>query len=190
MEGRKRTVEALEGMEKLMLVSLLAAVVAGVGCAEPARDSSSSRASQVFDTFEHSLNDIAIHPRFAENRLIYFTYYKPRPGSTDVGAATLASARFDGGRALTDVRDLFVADAWTSAPSASRIAFGRDGKIYMTNEEGLTTVIKAGPTFEILAENPLDDYTLSSPAISDGQIFMRTKGWLYCIGKRATSKPR
>jgi len=59
-----------------------------------------------------------------------------------------------------------------------------DGKIYMTNEEGLTTVIKAGPTFEVLAENALDDYTLSSPAISDGQIFLRTKQWLYCIGKR------
>ena len=60
-----------------------------------------------------------------------------------------------------------------------------DGKIYITNEDGLTTVIKAGPTFEVLAENLLDDYTLSSPAVSDGQIFMRTKGWLWCIGKRA-----
>ncbi len=60
-----------------------------------------------------------------------------------------------------------------------------DGKIYMTNEEGLTTVIKAGPTFEVLAENPLEDYTLSSPAISDGQVFIRTKSWLYCIGKRS-----
>jgi outer membrane protein assembly factor BamB len=63
-----------------------------------------------------------------------------------------------------------------------------DGKIYATNEEGLTTVFKAGPTFEILAENSLDDYILSSPAISDGQIFIRTKGWLYCIGKRGSAK--
>ncbi|MEZ5399600.1 MAG: PQQ-binding-like beta-propeller repeat protein [Bryobacteraceae bacterium] len=60
-----------------------------------------------------------------------------------------------------------------------------DGKIYMSNEEGLTTVLKAGPKFEVIAENSLDDYTLSSPAISDGQIFIRTKQWLYCIGKRA-----
>ena len=59
-----------------------------------------------------------------------------------------------------------------------------DGKIYITNEEGLTTVIKAGPKFEVLAENELKDYTLSSPAISEGQIFMRTAGNLYCIGKR------
>ncbi|HEY8186425.1 MAG TPA: PQQ-binding-like beta-propeller repeat protein [Pyrinomonadaceae bacterium] len=59
-----------------------------------------------------------------------------------------------------------------------------DGKIYVTNEDGLTTVIKAGPKFEVLAENALNDYCLSSPAISDGQIFIRTAQNLYCIGKK------
>jgi outer membrane protein assembly factor BamB len=59
-----------------------------------------------------------------------------------------------------------------------------DGKIYVTNEEGLTTVVAAGPKFEVLAENPLNDYTLSSPAISDGRIFIRTSGHLYAIGKK------
>ena len=57
-----------------------------------------------------------------------------------------------------------------------------DDKIYITNEEGLTTVVKAGPKFEAIAENALNDYCLSSPAISDGQIFIRTAGHLYCIG--------
>ena len=59
-----------------------------------------------------------------------------------------------------------------------------DDKLYITNEEGLTTVIKAGPKFEVIAENPLNDYCLSSPAISDGQIFIRTATNLYCIGKK------
>ena len=49
-----------------------------------------------------------------------------------------------------------------------------DGKIYVSNEDGVTSVVEAGPEFKILAENPLDDYCLSSPAISDGQIFIRT----------------
>ena len=57
-----------------------------------------------------------------------------------------------------------------------------DGKLYVTNEDGLTTVIKAGPKFEVLAENDLGDYCLSSPAISEGQIFIRTGKHLYCIG--------
>jgi outer membrane protein assembly factor BamB len=57
-----------------------------------------------------------------------------------------------------------------------------DGKIYITNEDGLTTVLAAGPKFEVLAENALNDYTLSSPAISDGRIYIRTAGFLYSIG--------
>lgn len=59
-----------------------------------------------------------------------------------------------------------------------------DGKIYVTNEDGLTTVLAAGPKFEVLAENPLNDYVLSSPAISDGRIYIRTTGNLYAIGKK------
>ena len=59
-----------------------------------------------------------------------------------------------------------------------------DGKIYITSEDGVTTVMKAGPNFEILARNNLDDYSLSSVAISDGQLFLRTAQHLYCIGKR------
>jgi outer membrane protein assembly factor BamB len=58
-----------------------------------------------------------------------------------------------------------------------------DGKLYVTNEEGLTTVIKAGPEFEVLAENDLNDYTLSSAAISDSHILIRTAKFLYSIGK-------
>jgi outer membrane protein assembly factor BamB len=64
-----------------------------------------------------------------------------------------------------------------------------DGKLYVTSEEGLTSVVKAGPAFEVLAENPLDDFTLSSPAAASGQLFLRTKGFLYVIGKEA-SGPR
>jgi outer membrane protein assembly factor BamB len=60
-----------------------------------------------------------------------------------------------------------------------------EGKIYVTSEnEGLTSVYRAGPTFELLSENPLNDYCLSSPAVSEGQIFIRTTGHLWAIGQR------
>jgi len=59
-----------------------------------------------------------------------------------------------------------------------------DGRIYLTNEDGLTTVVKAGPRFEVLAQNDLDDYTLSSPAISEGRIYLRTGKFLWAIGGR------
>jgi len=58
-----------------------------------------------------------------------------------------------------------------------------DGKIYATSEDGTTTVLKAGDTFEILAVNRLDDYTLASPAAVGNQLFIRTAEYLYCIAK-------
>jgi len=63
-----------------------------------------------------------------------------------------------------------------------------DGKVYVISEDGVTTVFAAGPEFKILAENDLADYTLSSPAVSDGQIFLRTTKHLYCIGKRDNAR--
>ena len=60
-----------------------------------------------------------------------------------------------------------------------------DGKVYVTSEnEGITSVFRAGPKFELLATNTFNDYCLSSPAISDGQIFIRTAGYLWAIGER------
>jgi outer membrane protein assembly factor BamB len=59
-----------------------------------------------------------------------------------------------------------------------------DGRIYCTNEEGTTTVVKAGPAFEILGVNKLDSFTLASPVAVDNQIFIRTADYLYCIQKR------
>ena len=59
-----------------------------------------------------------------------------------------------------------------------------DGKIYITDEDGVTTVVQAGPTFALLAENDFAEYTLSSPAVSEGQIFIRTDTALYAIGAR------
>ena len=63
-----------------------------------------------------------------------------------------------------------------------------DGKIYITSEDGIATVYRAGPKFEILAENKMDDYTLSSIAVKEGQIFLRTAGWLWVIGQRGGTR--
>jgi outer membrane protein assembly factor BamB len=61
-----------------------------------------------------------------------------------------------------------------------------DGRLYVTSEEGVTSVYSAGPKFEILAENVMDEYTLSSVAISKSQIFLRTAEHLYAIGRKGT----
>ena len=74
--------------------------------------------------------EVAVHPRFAENRFIYVAYWKPKPGET-IQTAVLLRARFDGGDTLADVREIFQSSSWTDGPSAARIVFGRDGKIYL-----------------------------------------------------------
>jgi outer membrane protein assembly factor BamB len=69
----------------------------------------------------------------------------------------------------------------TGAYSSSPVL--ADGRLYVTSEnEGLTSVFSAGRKFEVLAENLLDDYCLASPAVSNGQIFIRTDKFLWAIG--------
>jgi aldose sugar dehydrogenase len=78
------------------------------------------------------LMDVALHPAFAANHLVYLTYNKPGPGKTV--ATALARGRLDGS-ALFAVRDVFVADYLPEAANGfnSRVAFGRDGMLYVSN---------------------------------------------------------
>jgi aldose sugar dehydrogenase len=76
------------------------------------------------------LMDVALHPRFAENRLVYLTYTKPVENGK--GTPTLARGRLENG-ALTDVRDLIVPDAYEGNSGLNgRVVFGRDGMVYMS----------------------------------------------------------
>lgn len=59
-----------------------------------------------------------------------------------------------------------------------------DGKVYATSEDGVTTVYRAGPKFELLAENTLPGFTLGSIAVSEGQLFLRAGTALHAIGER------
>jgi len=80
------------------------------------------------------LHEIALHPKFATNQLVYFTYNKAGAAGQNPNqrqsAVTLARGRFDG-KSLTNVEELFSGD-WNNGASGSRLAFGRDGMIYMT----------------------------------------------------------
>lgn len=59
-----------------------------------------------------------------------------------------------------------------------------NGLIYIVSDEGVTYVVKAGPTFEVVSRNLLGDRCYSSPAISDGQIFLRGSRGVTCIGTK------
>lgn len=76
------------------------------------------------------LMEILPHPKFAENHFVYLTYTK------DVGpdqvATTLARGKLEN-RQLVDVKDILICDSWAGdGGSGSRLAWGKDGMLYMT----------------------------------------------------------
>ena len=57
-----------------------------------------------------------------------------------------------------------------------------EGKIFFTNDVGETFVLKAGPEFQLLHVNRLNEQTLASPALVDGRWYIRTSQQLLAIG--------
>lgn len=94
--------------------------------------------------------------------------------STSAGIFKAYEART--GRKLYEHR-LGSGGAFTSSPVAA------DGRIYVTDEEGQTFVIKAGPKFELIGTNRLGEIVLSTPAISDRMMFIRTAGNVFAIAE-------
>ena len=57
-----------------------------------------------------------------------------------------------------------------------------DGKIFMLSETGKIAVLAPGGALEPTVVNDLKDDIYATPAISDGKLYVRTRGWLYCFG--------
>jgi glucose/arabinose dehydrogenase len=76
-----------------------------------------------------ALHAVAVHPQFVQNSLVYVSYPKAGPGGS-----TLAVSRGKlKGATLTDVQEIFVADAWeTGGNLAGRILLGADASLYVT----------------------------------------------------------
>jgi len=93
------------------------------------------------------LLDVALHPDFEENRLIYWAYSKPGEPVEAHATTAVARGRWDGGNALTDVEDVLVADAYLGGPDSpqgccgqgpadgsygARLAFDPEGYLYVS----------------------------------------------------------
>ncbi len=75
------------------------------------------------------LMDVALHPGFDENRLVYLSYTRPLPGET--GTVAVVRGRLDG-MALRDVEDVFVAEPFGGTTAGARLAFAPGGLLYLT----------------------------------------------------------
>jgi aldose sugar dehydrogenase len=84
------------------------------------------------------LLDVALHPKFASNALVYVAYNKsgPKPDGSQgsVYTTALARGRFDG-KALVEVKEIFIAEPWAalSGGDASRLVFAPDGTLFMSS---------------------------------------------------------
>lgn len=95
----------------------------------------------------------------------------------DQGALTCLDAKtgqvvYEGGRVPVNAKFY----------GASPVAF--EDKILLTNDDGETFVIKAGPKHEVLATNSIGEPSRTSIAIADGKLFIRGDKHLFCIGKK------
>jgi glucose/arabinose dehydrogenase len=125
------------------------------------------------------LLDLALHPKFADNRFLYFTYHKPMPG--DKGSLALARARWDG-KALVGTEDIFVTEP--DSGSISRIAFGRDGMLYMTTPGGDNTKPQDGMAHAGKVLRLRDDGTVPPDNPFVGKVGFRPE--IYTLGHRGT----
>jgi len=94
--------------------------------------------------------------------------------ATDVGAVTVVDAKTGQRTSQQRIDGIF---------SASPVA--GDGKIYFVSETGETIVLQAGRSPTVLARNDVGERAIASPAISNGQIFIRTDDHVFAIGTSA-----
>ena len=116
------------------------------------------------------LHDLALHPQFAQNKLVYFTFNKAgnppppdaKPPVRRESIVTLMRGRLNGSK-LTNVEELLAGESGST--SGSRIAFGKDGAVYMTTgapfgDQGQRPdnvygkVLRVSDTGKVPADNP------------------------------------
>jgi outer membrane protein assembly factor BamB len=61
-----------------------------------------------------------------------------------------------------------------------------NGLVYFLADDGVMKVLRPGPKPDVIAENHLGEYCYGSPAISNGQMYLRAESHLYCIGTSAS----
>ena len=124
------------------------------------------------------LHDVALHPQFATNHFVYLTYNKP--AAEGHSALGVARGVWDG-RALTKVRDVYVAE---EAGGVSRLAFGRDGLLYMSTAGGMADAAQKPESLQGKVLRLRDDGSVPKDNPFVGKAGYKPE--IYTLGHRST----
>jgi len=122
------------------------------------------------------LNDIALHPDFAENRLIYMAYSRNNPENADEQALAVMRARWDGGHELTQVEDIFVAAPYYGMQSQPERccgqgpAFGSFGGRLLFDDDGYLFVTSGDRNYGELVQDPSNHFGKILRLNDDGSV--------------------
>ena len=145
---------------------------------------------EVAEASSGGLMDLRLHPDFESNRLLYFTYVKgaePPPSAEYYATTVLARGRLnEDATALLNTEDVFVADAWDTAPGGhgSRLLFGSDGTIFFSSPFRRNREQPQNTMSDISKLLRVND----DGSIPDDNPFVGKSGYLpeiYSIGQRA-----
>jgi outer membrane protein assembly factor BamB len=93
-------------------------------------------------------------------------------------AGTFDSYDYRTGREIYRERLLHKGSGFSASPVMA------DGRIYASSEDGDIFVVKAGPAFDVLAQIPMNEPIMATPAIAGGTMFVRAQHTLFAIGKK------
>ena len=118
----------------------------------------------------------------------YVAWYQPKAGNYntsplvygDTYYSLLDRGFFESYNALTG-EPVYGRQRVSVGASFSASPWAYNGKIFAASEQGDTYVIKAGPEFEVVGVNSLDEMIMASPAIVGDRLLLRTQSRVYSI---------
>lgn len=122
------------------------------------------------------LTDIALHPDFETNHLIYISYSKPNPANAEEQALAVLRARWDGGHQLTEVTDIFVAAPWYGpATQPERCcgqgpAFGSFGGRILFDDDGYLFIASGDRNYGEMVQRPDNHFGKILRLNADGSV--------------------
>lgn len=120
--------------------------------------------------------DVVLHPKFARNHLLYIAYAKPDPNVPHQSTLAVMRGRWDGGASLSDVHDIFVADAWYGAPPLPKRccgqgpASGSHGGRLAFDHKGYLFITSGDRNYGEKVQDPSNDYGKIIRLKDDGSI--------------------